>query len=342
MAAQSAPTGWRRAVAIVNLETRLTYTDVPIRAQDTGGKDLTFLEEANLHRDAFSGVCPHPLILWLTEPAEAALGKYAPDLWHWRSARFDFEREGVYLNDSDVDPSQRLAWYTKITAASRRLGDKRGEFFDLLNLAEARRDLGQYTAARKDVERASKIAAIQDEPTLKGIALLELSQISEDQAQLRKAIQQAKDAAAVFEQLQDREGQANTAVQLSRLLMKTKKWREAIPVLEQALGWWRELHHRRGEGLALQLLAVAWASVGETLRAIDLQKVAIEIHQRWEFPEMEMAGLVRLSGWMASAGQRNEAAATLEEALRIAEKFQLPEATVLRRILKKLQTTGGT
>jgi len=97
LAAQPTPAGWRRAIAVVNLEARLTYSAVPIRAGAPAERDLTFLEEANLHRDAFPAACPCPLLLWLTELSEAALAKTAPDLWHWRNARFDFERERFLL-----------------------------------------------------------------------------------------------------------------------------------------------------------------------------------------------------------------------------------------------------
>ena len=53
LAAAPTPEGWKRAVAVINLEDRLTYSDVPIKGGFSGARDLAFLEDANFHRDAF-------------------------------------------------------------------------------------------------------------------------------------------------------------------------------------------------------------------------------------------------------------------------------------------------
>jgi hypothetical protein len=74
--------GWRQAVMIVGLESRLDYS--------AGSKGFAFLHQSNLLRDALPRAAPVPVVLWLSRMTSAALPAEAPDLWHWRAANFDF------------------------------------------------------------------------------------------------------------------------------------------------------------------------------------------------------------------------------------------------------------
>ena len=77
----------RRAVSVMGLENLIALRREAggVPAEGTG-----FLEEANFHRDAFAQACPMPLLLWLTPADTTAFAQTATDLWHWRSATFDF------------------------------------------------------------------------------------------------------------------------------------------------------------------------------------------------------------------------------------------------------------
>ena len=82
-----APEGWGRAVSVTSLEEHL---GLAIAQMDGADHQLRFLENANLHRDAFPRAVPCPVVLWLTASALALLQRHAPDLWDWRAHTFRF------------------------------------------------------------------------------------------------------------------------------------------------------------------------------------------------------------------------------------------------------------
>lgn len=132
---ETIPEGWREALHLVGLESRLAFQHLPGPSDDPG---LSFFAEANLHRESLARACPAALILWLTESASLALGQAAADLWHWRSASFDFTTEqsspggeqgllraaesGPIAPDGSADEVQRLE--RELTAMGATRGDE--------------------------------------------------------------------------------------------------------------------------------------------------------------------------------------------------------------------------
>ncbi len=82
-----APEGWGRAVSVTSLEEHLGLAIAQMNGAD---RQLRFLENANLHRDAFPRAVPCPVVLWLTASALGLLQRHAPDLWDWRAHTFRF------------------------------------------------------------------------------------------------------------------------------------------------------------------------------------------------------------------------------------------------------------
>jgi len=315
------PTGWRRAVVVVNLEDRLTYSDVPVKAGDAGGRDLTFLEEANLHRDAFPKVCPFPLLLWLTELAESALAKNAPDLWHWRNARFDFEREGSFLADFHAHPTERVAWYQHIAAASNRLGDKQGEIGDLLELGIAKLEMGDARGAMKHFEDALARAREIGDKRGEGTALGNLGIAYAKLGHTRKAIEFFQQRLGTARQFDDRWGEANALMNIASAHYLLGEAKAAIPFYEQALYVFRQIRERRGESNVLNNLGLIYYELNEAKKAIDFIWEALVISHEIGNRLGEGAGFGNLGLAYAALGEHRKAAECYEKHLAIAREI---------------------
>ena len=370
------PEGWQRAVTIVNLEDRLIYSDLSAHTTQRRGKDLSFLEEANLHRDAFSATCPWPLLLWLTEPAETALGKYAPDLWHWRSARFDFEHEGSDLTDVRVHPRERLAWFREIAAASRRLGDRRGEIWDLIQLGNAnfelgcarealthyesalvvaraigdRRgeeaalgslgngfsDLGEFRKAMDLFEQALMIAREIGHKRHEGITLGNLGNCWDALGEPRKAIELAEQALVIARELGNKKGEAMCLGNLGNYWAELGEPRKALELYEQTLAIFREIGDRRFEAVSLANLANCWSALGEPRKAIEFYEQALVITREIDDRRGEGTVLYNLAVEFAKSNELARAAVLLEESVRIHEEVEDPWLPNVRAQLEKV------
>lgn len=330
LATQPTPPGWRRALAITNLEARLDPNKLPIRNRADADRDLTFLEEANLHRDAFPTAAPCPVLLWLTQLAETDFAKSAPDLWHWRNARFDFEREGSFLADFRAHPAERIAWFEKITAAARRLGDKRGELSDLIELGNAKLDTGDARGAIPHYDAALARARELDDRRGEGAALGNLGNAYADLGDARKAIEFHEQALVIDREIGDRRGEGAALGNLGLAYADLGDARKAIEFYEQCLKLLREIGDRCGEGNTLGNLGIAYKNLGDARKAIEFYeqqlKIACEIGDR----RGEGAALFNAALALDQLGNRAQALARAEAALQIFESIEDPNAAKVR------------
>ena len=85
--ANPVPQGKHPAVMVTGLESAIDFHQVPVLETFRGGP---LLRNANVQRDAFSRLCPIPIVLWLNPWGYRAFSQTAPDLWHWRTGTFAF------------------------------------------------------------------------------------------------------------------------------------------------------------------------------------------------------------------------------------------------------------
>jgi tetratricopeptide (TPR) repeat protein len=331
LAAQPTPPGWRRSVAVVNLEDRLSYSAVKASAASPGERDLTLLEEANLHRDAFPSVCPCPLLLWLTELSESALARTAPDLWHWRNARFDFQREGSFLEDFRAHPAERAAWFEKIAEASHRLGDKRGEIGDLIHLGNAKIEIGNAKQAIETYKAALELAREIGDRQGEGGVLGNLGSAYRNLGETRKAIELYEQALVIAREIGDRRGQGSALVNLGIAYADLGELRKAIEFYEQSL----VIGDRRGEGRTLGNLGSAYAALGETRKAIQFYEQSLVISREIGDRRGEGTALWNSALTFDTLGERAQAFARAEAALQILEAIEDPNTAKLRARLAK-------
>jgi len=180
------PVLFSAAVTVIGLE-NLIALDRLAGGPPTEG--VGFLADANLHRDTFAKACPWPLLIWLTPADTTAFAQSATDLWHWRSATFDFTSdsgrpEGMIENLTDRNQSleaplspdrlrgrrellkrQLAELQTSPQAGTPRALTQRANL--LGELGDVYQDLAEYDKARRCLEERLILAEqIKDEPQL--------------------------------------------------------------------------------------------------------------------------------------------------------------------------------
>jgi len=368
--AQPTPEGWHRAVAVINLEAQLDRGKLPIRHGPEKDRDVDFLWQANFHRDAFPKVFQGPFLIWLTALSDSDFMKSAPDLWHWRSARFDFEREGAYLDDFRTHPAERIAWFEKIAAESHRLGDRRGEIGDLISLGNAKletgdargaiphyegalalareigdrfgegnalgnlglayADLGDTRKAIEFYEQHRDIAREIGDRRGEGIALGNLGNAYLDLGDARKAIEFYEQHRDIAREIGDRRGEGNALGNLGLAYWQLGDARKAIEFHEQALALDREIGDRHGEGDDLGNLGLAYADMGDARKSIEFYEQHLAIAREIGDRRGEGSALFNSALALASLGEKAEAIRRAEAALRIFEAIEDPWAAKVR------------
>ncbi len=168
------PAGWREALHLVGLESRLAFHYLTGSSSDSGHG---FFAEANLHRESLARAYPSALILWLTESASLALGQAAADLWHWRSASFDFtgsqttvEAAQGLIRASESEATATEATHYEVLRLERELGEMGASGAEdtpqhlahrvdlLLRLGTAYRACVRLDESRRALNRARELA----------------------------------------------------------------------------------------------------------------------------------------------------------------------------------------
>lgn len=320
----------RVAIMVVNLEGRVDYAP-ELGAHGEPGTE--FLATANLHRDLLPGVCPAPLVLWMTELLERAFVQYAPDLWHWRNHVFDLrvpriqseearavKDEKLKSYDDRLHPEDRLYRLEEELAAYRKAGARFDEGRALNSIGWARLDAGDARLARKDFEFALKIARELGNRRAEARWMGDLGIAHAEMGEARKAIELYEQALVISRDLGDRREEGillgNLGIAHSRLDDTTK----AIEFYEQQLAIAREIGDRHTEGNALGNIGICHKNLGNGRRAIEFHEQALAISRETRDRRGEGRDVGNLGNAYAALGDARKAIEFYERQLVIARE----------------------
>jgi len=257
---QTAP-DYRPAVMVTGLEVTLDYTARP------GEDGLAILANANAQRESFPRRCPVPVVFWLSPIGTSVFAQQAFDLWHWRTATFDFTTPQALRPERE----QELFSSPPLVVSSLS-GPRKRE-----RLAMLRDLLGQLDASAPAESRGARARRAR--------LLFEIGSSYCSLGDARKAIghyeqalaidREIGRALAIDREIGDRRGEGADLGSLGLAYADLGEVRKAIGYYEQALAIDREIGDRRGEGAvlgnlgnALGNLGNAYADLGEVRKAI--------------------------------------------------------------------------
>ena len=208
------PPGSRHALSVVGLENLIALRDVTGNRRTEG---VSILEEANLHRDTFAKACPLPLLIWLTTADTTAFAKAATDLWHWRSATFDF-------TDASTDGASTIG-------ESIEFQNSTITTYSPEKLRERQALLEKQLAELKVGSNADTPRAVSQRVNL----LMELANVFCDLNDYDKARQCFEECLTLAEQAEDKGEVAIALNNLAKLLFTIGQFAEAEPLMRRAL-----------------------------------------------------------------------------------------------------------
>ncbi len=113
--------------------------------------------------------------------------------------------------------------------------------------------------------------------------------------------------------------------------------RKAIEYYEQLIEIARAIGDRRGEGIALGNLGLAYAALGEVRKAIEFYKQSMIIAQEIGYRYLEANNLLYWGDELVKLGEMKRAIEMIEAALAIYEQIESPNAETARKRLAELK-----
>ncbi|MFZ1416100.1 MAG: tetratricopeptide repeat protein [Defluviicoccus sp.] len=304
----AAQQGAKIAISVVGLEHFISeFSD--------GGLDV--LATANLQRELFPKACPVPVVLWLPPWATTLLAQKAPDLWHWRTATFDFPGGGAPPSALTAWPElTREEWWRPVD------GERLGELTE--ELEALRRSEGGEDSPRARAYAARLRVRLADARYSRGTWDEALSLLVE--------------AREAYERLGDMRSRAVTMGQIADILQARGQLDEALRIRKEEQ---LPVYERLGD---VRERAVTMGQIADILQARGQLDEALRIRMEEQLPVYERLGDVReLLVGRANLAQmllirntkddRPEAHRLLCLALADARRLGLPEAAQIERLL---------
>jgi len=213
-----------------------------------------------------------------------------------------------------------IEYYEQALAIAREIGDRRGEGTDLRGLGIAYANLGEVRRAIEYHEQALAIDRKIGDRLREGADLGNLGADYSALGETRRAIEYSEQALAIAREIGDRRGEGNRLGNLGNAYFTLGETRRAIEYHEQALTIAREIGDRRGEGNTLGNLGLAYADLGEVRRAIEYYEQALEIAREIGDRRGEGNRLGNLGRTYADLGEVQRAIEYYEQALAISRE----------------------
>jgi tetratricopeptide (TPR) repeat protein len=322
------------ALVLINLENRVNYNPELASGQDPKS---AYLATANLQRDLWPATFHGPVLIWVPELLEAAMAKWTPDLWHWRSHVFDLRKIAQIplavdplpnrSVRSDASDETRLGAELRLPALQTQLeayrkAGKRGDEARLLDaIGLVRLTLGQTKLAVQNFETAAAIAHKVGSKHDEGRFLGHLGSALSDLGETRRAVDFYEQAVVIAHAMGDKPSEGVGLGNLGNAWAVLGESRRAMEFYEQALTIAREMGDKRLEGIHLGHLGNAWGDLGELQKAMTNYEQALVLARHVGNKGGERSILNNLGITLAALGDSRRAISLHEQALLISREI---------------------
>lgn len=278
----------RIALMVINLDQLLG---------SRGAESRRLLVTANLHRDRLPAVCPAPIVLWLTPEASVEFATHAPDLWHWRSATFEFTASPQPVTATHQAPSPRV--------------QEQGDVGLALSVQEAEAHL----------ESLRKLPSAETPRVRAQIARAEarLGQALYRRGDWDRALQLLRSAVIKLGALGEERDRADTLGWIADILVGRGDYEEALRILrEEQLPVFIRLRDERERADTLGKIADVIQAQGDVTEALRIRtQEQLPVVERLGDARRQAATHARIADLLTAQGR-------LEEALRKLQSEVLP------------------
>lgn len=205
-------------------------------------------------------------------------------------------------------------------ALLRSIDDQQGMGTIFTNLGTIYGDLGRLNEAREYFERALRVYAALENRQGLSYTYGNLGQLYLYLGDSRQALHYLDQSLTLKKEAGDRGGQANTLLNLGTVYRNIGNFQQALSLYYQALDAYRGLYDDSGAALALGHLGSVYEELGDLDRAVQLQAEAFELKKTGGTTLQMTVTLTNLASLSMKQQQYAEAAAYLDEGLRLAVK----------------------
>lgn len=188
------------------------------------------------------------------------------------------------------EPTFTIDYYHAALPILSEIGDRQGEAMALGGLAMACERLGEIHKAVDFYERSLIIYRETGDRASQANALMRLGLADLNLDELDRAVERYEQALTIFREMKDRRSEAAALDNLGNVLAAMARNREALRCYEQALA----IHRDAGDGesaayaaLLLEKMALTIAPLGERKQAVAWAEDALKIHEQFASPVAE-------------------------------------------------------
>ena len=302
-----------------------------------------------------------PVVLWVSDAVVTSLSKKAPDFWSWRGGVFWFARESNPVEIHNIGNSN-INYGTFKTVTKEVGGLPLEEILRLIDNIEAQGkdspllstlydSLGQVYQQRYDNSENRKLAiaayekaiALQTKLNLKADLASSWENLGNLYFERRHNSQKAENcygkALAIYQEIGDKNGEANTLQAIGDVLQFLKRSDEALSRYEQALSFYREIGDRLGEANTLQAIGDVLQFLKRSDEALSRYEQALSFYREIGDRLGEANTLKAIGDVLQFLDRRDEALSRYEQALSFYREIgdRLGEANTLQAIGDVLQ-----
>lgn len=199
-----------------------------------------------------------------------------------------------------------------------RIGNQHKQVLDLMNLGVTHAVLGKLASAAQLFERAATLGRSAMSPAITGMVSQCLGLTRRYLGDFPAAARHLRDALAIFEEIDDRSGQANVLESLAGLHADAGRPEECREAASEALRLAQETGARRVEAAALIVLGLASSS--DPVTALAHFRAGLELAEEVGYGLSRMDALIGLADVHVRLGDSGTARRRAEEALALARE----------------------
>jgi len=223
-----------------------------------------------------------------------------------------------------------IEYSEKALKIAREIGERRGEGAALGNLGITYAELGETQRAVELYKQALRIARETGDPAAEGETLGNLGVAYKSLGDLRRAVELYQQQLEIARKTGDRRREGAALGNLGIAYSLLGDVHRAIESHHQQLAITREVGDRRGEGNALGNLGVEYARLGQARLAGELFNQHLAIAREIGDRRGEASALWNMSLALHELGDRAQAMAGAEAALKALEQIEDPAAATVR------------
>ncbi len=229
----------------------------------------------------------------------------------------------VYKNLGDFPVA--MEYYHRSIFLAEQIGFRRCLMGTLLNIGNVYFILGDYVRALEQYERSLLLNDEIGHTQTKGFQLSNIGSVFSQMGDYKQALEYFEQSLSIYENLSDIVGEAHVHLNIAATLKELNDLETATFHAEKGLAQSKKTGRKASLVLSLNVLGTVVAATKRHAEALELFREALAMSRAELYTQGEMTSLAEIGKVLGLIGETDEAVATLEQALALAETGQMKQ-----------------